>query len=349
MTLKVPKSRIFQNAARSVHSRNGFTHTGSVIRRVEDRIQVNYDHVFIFYFAQVRNDRILCMLILSLWSWSLMQFTLVLTATKERKDRTGLLPSRQKSKNPIVPTDSCCTPDVYGIIISIMMQDAPFLVLRMLLIFKYGVLSYTNMFFTCKNTLVCMLLTYRLSVIQLERCNERYHLFGAARRRENSSVNSWTGLTLIHGPHPAGPNAVDQYYHYTTRVNLREPVFDPDEPPVKYVIHSRYVNLCPELSCRKTSAENGGKEQNSAATSTQSKWRSCDVMETSESDDRRTVDCLSGSGFHFSDPELYLSGSGFHFSDPELYSSRVTVIGTPPPPPPPQAFDQNNIYHVSAV
>ena len=31
------------------------------------------------------------------------------------------------------------------------MQDAPFLVLRMLLIFKYGVLSYTNMFFTCKN------------------------------------------------------------------------------------------------------------------------------------------------------------------------------------------------------
>jgi len=32
-----------------------------------------------------------------------------------------------------------------------MMQDAPFLVLRMLLIFKYGVLSYTNMFFTCKN------------------------------------------------------------------------------------------------------------------------------------------------------------------------------------------------------
>src|SRR5664279_875822 len=114
------------------------------------------------------------MLILSIWSWSLLQFTLVLTATKERKDRTGLL-SRQKSMHIILPTDSCCTPDVYGIVISIMMQDAPFLVLRMLLIFKYGVLSYTNMFFTCKNTLVCMLLTYRLSVIQLEKCNQRFH------------------------------------------------------------------------------------------------------------------------------------------------------------------------------
>jgi len=60
-----------------------------------------------------------------------------------------------------------------------MMQDAPFLVLRMLLIFKYGVLSYTNMFFTCKNTLVCMLLSYRLIVIQLERCNARYGLYGS--------------------------------------------------------------------------------------------------------------------------------------------------------------------------
>jgi hypothetical protein len=237
----------------------------------------------------------------------------------------------------IVPTDSCCTPDVYGIIISIMMQDAPFLVLRMLLIFKYGVLSYTNMFFTCKNTLVCMLLTYRLSVIQLERCNERYHLFGAARRRESSSLNSWTGMTLIHGPHAAGPNAVDQYYHYTTRVNLREPVYDPDEPPVKYVIHSRYVDLCPELSRKTSMAANGsgggGQEQiDPAAASAQLKWRSCDVMETSESDDPRTLDCLSVRG-------------GGHCSDPELYSSRVTVIDTPPPP----VVSHNNIYLVSAV
>jgi len=53
----------------------------------------------------------------------------------------------------------------------------------MLLIFKYGVLSYTNMFFTCKNTLVCMLLSYRLIVIQLERCNERYGLYGSTAQQ----------------------------------------------------------------------------------------------------------------------------------------------------------------------
>jgi len=94
-------------------------------------------------------------MILSIWSWSLLQFTLVLTATKERKDRSGVL-SRKATQQVLSPPkqQGCFTPDVYGIIISIMLQDAPFLVLRMLLIFKYGVLSYTNMFFTCKNTLI---------------------------------------------------------------------------------------------------------------------------------------------------------------------------------------------------
>jgi len=135
------------------------------------------------------------MMILSIWSWSLLQFTLVLTATRERKDRSGVL--NRKIVQPVTPgkPDACCTPDVYGIIISIMLQDCPFLVLRMLLIFKYGVLSYTNMFFTCKNTLVCMLLSYRLIVIQLERCNERYGVYGSARRRRRNSAwggNGWT-------------------------------------------------------------------------------------------------------------------------------------------------------------
>lgn len=104
-------------------------------------------------FLKVKFNRDLCVMILSIWSWSLLQFTLVLTATKERKDRSQVL-SRKSTQQLLVPPKQagCCTPDVYGIIISIMLQDCPFLVLRMLLIFKYRVLSYTNLFFTCKNT-----------------------------------------------------------------------------------------------------------------------------------------------------------------------------------------------------
>ena len=107
---------------------------------------------------------ILCEVILAIWSWSLLQFTMVLTATKARKDQSGLV------HNPMTESsNTCCTPDVYGIVISIMMQDAPFLVLRLMLIIKYGVFSYTNMFFTCKNTLVILLLMYRLVVVQIQR------------------------------------------------------------------------------------------------------------------------------------------------------------------------------------
>jgi len=67
----------------------------------------------------------------------------------------------------------------------------------MLLIFKYGVLSYTNMFFTCKNTLVCMLLSYRLIVIQLERCNERYGLY-TSQKFSISRHSSTVKKTALH-------------------------------------------------------------------------------------------------------------------------------------------------------
>ncbi|GFS06402.1 transmembrane protein [Elysia marginata] len=114
---------------------------------------------------RVRYDRILCTVILGIWSLSLIQFSLVLTASRARRDRTGLVPVPHSKS----VADTCCNPDVYGILISICLQDLPFLVLRLLLIFKYNVVSYTNMFFTCKNTIVIILLIYRLIVVHMER------------------------------------------------------------------------------------------------------------------------------------------------------------------------------------
>ncbi|CAH1774410.1 unnamed protein product, partial [Owenia fusiformis] len=59
----------------------------------------------------VKHNRLLSMVILGIWSWSLLQFTLVLTATRARKDQSGVL-TRSVSKDD----DRCCTPDVFGII-----------------------------------------------------------------------------------------------------------------------------------------------------------------------------------------------------------------------------------------
>ncbi|KAK7493686.1 hypothetical protein BaRGS_00015015 [Batillaria attramentaria] len=113
----------------------------------------------------VRENFMLTLIILSLWTASLMQFTFVLTATKSKRMRPVLIHSGSTASAISIGGKSCCPTEVVSIVISMMLQDGPFLVLRMLLIFRYDVLSYTNLFFTSKNTLVLVLQFYRLLVL----------------------------------------------------------------------------------------------------------------------------------------------------------------------------------------
>ncbi|ESO88818.1 hypothetical protein LOTGIDRAFT_125533, partial [Lottia gigantea] len=113
---------------------------------------------------KVTYNRFLCYIILGIWTTSLLQFSLVLTATRARQDQSGVPRPIPLEIQDNVST--CCNPEIYGIVISIMLQDLPFLVVRLLLIFRYKVVSYTNFFFTSKNTLVIILLMYRLIVIE---------------------------------------------------------------------------------------------------------------------------------------------------------------------------------------
>lgn len=46
----------------------------------------------------------------------------------------------------------CCGIDVWAIVLNVILQDAPFLTLRMLIIFQYKILNYMSVFFTCKYT-----------------------------------------------------------------------------------------------------------------------------------------------------------------------------------------------------
>lgn len=66
--------------------------------------------------------------------------------------------------------------NVWGIFISILLQDGPFLSLRMHIITNYHVTSYSMLFFTCKNILICTLLIYRLIVIVHETVRRRREL-----------------------------------------------------------------------------------------------------------------------------------------------------------------------------
>jgi len=104
---------------------------------------------------------------LSIWSWSLLQFTLVFTKkTKKKKKKKKEMDKKCCGHKSM---KVCCSVDVWSILINIILQDAPFFTFRLLLIFYYKVISYMNIFFTCKNTLVIILQFYRLIVVQAEK------------------------------------------------------------------------------------------------------------------------------------------------------------------------------------
>ena len=67
------------------------------------------------------------------WAWSLLQFTLVLTASSGRKTRAGFTSSVTQEKNGCCA--NCCdgyfsNPDVWGMMLTLILQDIPFLVSR---------------------------------------------------------------------------------------------------------------------------------------------------------------------------------------------------------------------------
>ncbi|XP_018319464.1 transmembrane protein 26 [Agrilus planipennis] len=148
---------------------------------------------------KVASEPVLVLLTLSIWTWSLMQFTVVLTATKSRKSRMA------SSGNIVKNTNSCCTIDVWGIALNITLQDAPFLVFRLLLITHFKIISYMNVFFTCKNTLVILLQLYRLYVV--------YSEFKKQTKKNNFNL---TSISIISKPNIYGER--------TPRMKKREKV-----------------------------------------------------------------------------------------------------------------------------
>ena len=98
-------------------------------------------------------NRVLCILILSIWSWSLLQFTLVLTSSdkSKKKPKVRVKGAAEHQHNCChTARKVCCSIDVWSILINIILQDAPFFTFRLLLILYYKIISYMNIFFTCK-------------------------------------------------------------------------------------------------------------------------------------------------------------------------------------------------------
>ncbi len=110
----------------------------------------------------VLNNILLTHCIMAVWTLSLIQFTLVLTATKEKKAESEDDPGRGCCETV------CCESEVWSILITVFCQDGPFLAVRLYSLAKYHIKSYTTIFFTSKNILVILLQFYRMVVLGRE-------------------------------------------------------------------------------------------------------------------------------------------------------------------------------------
>lgn len=141
---------------------------------------------------QVKYNLRLTCVVLAVWTVSTLQFPLVLTGRSTRKPRFGSLKrystltlqniSRSSRSSSIYHMDhiyaalgetSFCqllTTDInfWGVLTGTFLQDGPFLGTRLYLLIEHQTISYTMIFFTCKNILVVALQCYRLLVICTE-------------------------------------------------------------------------------------------------------------------------------------------------------------------------------------
>ncbi|XP_067672952.1 transmembrane protein 26-like [Haliotis asinina] len=114
----------------------------------------------------VRGSIVVTYVLLSVWTWSILQFTLVLTIyNRPRKARVV-----EKTASILLEHKEGVKLEIIAIFISMLMQDGPFLCLRLFCMLQFQLFTYSVVFFTAKNLLVILLLVYRLSIL----CSENY-------------------------------------------------------------------------------------------------------------------------------------------------------------------------------
>ncbi|XP_033103836.1 transmembrane protein 26-like [Anneissia japonica] len=114
----------------------------------------------------------LMVVILIIWSWSLMQFTINLTVNLEQEDRD---PSTEDAETSSWLNQCshhvCCKTGMWATIVTVILQDGPFFIIRVYLISEFNAVSLGMLFFTAKNALILVLQFYRLKLILSERAN----------------------------------------------------------------------------------------------------------------------------------------------------------------------------------
>jgi hypothetical protein len=105
--------------------------------------------------------------------------------------------------------------EVWSLLFSMMVQDGPYAGVRIYTLIKYDLLTYSIIFFICKNMLVICLVFYRLIIICVTKCvdddddDEVEKGSVDFNRYDNNSVGmaSKGRRRLLSGPNKVTPNA----------------------------------------------------------------------------------------------------------------------------------------------
>ena len=116
---------------------------------------------------------------LSVYSWSLFQFTLNLVVTRgrirmstsslfnssENDDKTDTLNLSNSLIFKRKIKRNTQRNELFNVFISLFMQDFPFLIIRSICVFKFEIVSYLLLLFTIKNLILFLLQIYRIIAI----------------------------------------------------------------------------------------------------------------------------------------------------------------------------------------
>ncbi|XP_076458666.1 transmembrane protein 26-like [Babylonia areolata] len=208
--------------------------------------------------TEVRKDRILTYTILAVWSLSLLQFVMVLTSTRSSRKaqvthdpRTtttttssegregGRRGGDQKKKKKRSMLEIIFATEIWSLMFSILVQDGPYAAVRIYTLVRYDLLTYSIIFFICKNLLVICLVLYRLVVIFLYKCSasdkeeeedeeeekERRMDKGQTTAAQLAKERQGGGGASFHNPRTAAPTS-EHGHHHLRHLNMDTTISD---------------------------------------------------------------------------------------------------------------------------
>uniref|UniRef100_A0A8R1YYF3 Transmembrane protein 26 n=1 Tax=Pristionchus pacificus TaxID=54126 RepID=A0A8R1YYF3_PRIPA len=189
----------------------------------------------VFKEPMVYKSRTIQHVVLFAWTLSLLQFPFVITTSRARKMRVAITKVDDYATRSVERKRSgiwkmTYDVDLWAIVLANVLQDIPFLLVRLYLMLFYRLSNYTLIFFTCKNALIILLQTYRAIILINDRYVEKKpkppppakELPPPPRKRRRTRGNVNRGeddeeMMLTEPLTPKNPKKHDKHGHHTTK------------------------------------------------------------------------------------------------------------------------------------